>query len=237
MASSSVIREIAELRNRTHVFRDRAHAGTVLAELLVEYSASDSLVLGIPAGGVPVAAEIARQLQTDLDVMPVSKALFPWTTEAGFGAVAFDGTEWINQDVVTYYRLSNEVVAQAIEQAREKVRRRLQRFRGNRLFPELAGRTVILIDDGVAAGSTLRAAIAAVRKHNAAHLVVATPTGHDQAVFAIAREVDVVFCANIRGGYTFAVASAYENWTDVTDDEVATILGGNSVLAGQEQGN
>ncbi|MGQ0656795.1 MAG: phosphoribosyltransferase [Chromatiales bacterium] len=224
--TSTVVHDLPALRDRAPVFRDRAHAGEILASMLEARDNTDAFVLGIPAGGVPVAAEIARRLYLALDVLPVSKLLLPWNTESGFGAVAFDGTEWINEDMARYYRLNKQMVAEASEAARTKVQRRVQRFRGDRPFPALAQRAAIVVDDGVAGGSTLRAAIRALRRLGAGDIMIATPTGHTQAVYAIAHEVSAVYCANLRGGYTFAVASAYENWTDVTEDEVARSLDG-----------
>lgn len=223
--STDHIQTLTELQNRIHVFRDRAHAGEILAGMLDDYHESDALVLGIPAGGLPVAAEVAIRLGLALDVMPVNKILFPWTTESGFGAVAFDGTQWINKQLGTHYRLDEEMIKTATEEAFRKVQRRLQRFRGEQPFPELADQTVILIDDGIAAGSTIRAGIMALQKAKTGKIIIATPTAHDTSLYAIAKLVDNVYCANIRSGLSFAVADAYQLWTDVSEDEVAGILG------------
>jgi putative phosphoribosyl transferase len=188
------------------------------------FRASDAIVLAIPAGGVPVAAEIARRLALPLDLAVVSKILLPWTTESGFGAVAFDGTEWINEVDLRRLALSKEDVERSAAAAREKVARRVARLRGDRPMPALAGRPVILIDDGIAAGSTLRTAIAALRKLGARRIVAAVPTGHDRSVDLIAGLADEVYCANIRGGGRFAVADAYEQWADVSDEEALSVL-------------
>ncbi len=219
-----MIIERSDLRDTTRVFRNRTHAGEILAEMLEEFRGSDAIVLGIPAGGVPVAAEVARRLQLPLDVAVASKVLLPWTTEAGYGAVAFDGNVWINQEYVAHYGLSPATVEEGIARARAKVEQRVRRFRGDRPMPELRGRAVILVDDGLAAGSTLRAAISAVKKAGAGRIIVAVPTGHAHAVKSIAREVEALYCANIRSGLRFAVADAYENWTDVDEAEVDALL-------------
>jgi putative phosphoribosyl transferase len=188
------------------------------------FRASDAIVLAIPAGGVPVAAEIARRLALLLDLAVVSKILLPWTTESGFGAVAFDGTEWINEVDLRRLALSKEDVERSAAAAREKVARRVARLRGDRPMPALADRPVILVDDGIAAGSTLRTAIAALRKLGGRRIVAAVPTGHDRSVDLIAGLADEVYCANIRGGGRFAVADAYERWADVSDEEARSIL-------------
>jgi predicted phosphoribosyltransferase len=215
---------VPELSDRIHVFRDREHAGEVLAGMLKDHSQSDALVLGIPAGGVPVAATIATQLGLPFNILPVSKILFPWTTESGFGAVAFDGTEWINESVLQGYDLDADTVKTVIKEAHEKVQRRRQRFYGTSPLPELKDRAVIIVDDGIAAGSTIRVGILALRKAQAGKIIIAVPTGHESSIYPIAKLVDAIYCANLRGGYSFAVADAYKNWTDVSEDKVASIL-------------
>ncbi|NIP49886.1 MAG: phosphoribosyltransferase, partial [Gammaproteobacteria bacterium] len=215
-----------ELKNRTYVFRNRKDAGEKLAGMLSDFRGSDAMVLGIPAGGVPVAVHIATKLELPFDVIPVSKILFPWTTESGFGAVAFDGTEWINTDVVASGQLNTESIQSAIKSAREKVQRRAQHFRGDNPFPELKNRTVILVDDGIAAGSTMRVAILALQKQQAKKIIIAVPTGHAEALNRLADLVDGIYCANLRGGLSFAVADAYEHWTDVSEKEVMESIQG-----------
>jgi predicted phosphoribosyltransferase len=221
------IHELCELHNKAPVFRDRAHAGQALAGMLEEFQGGDVIVCAIPAGGVPVGAEIAQRLGLPLEVIPVSKILFPWTTESGFGAVSFDGTEWINRSIVRQAGMDEQTVAAQVEEARAKVRRRLQRFRGGRPFPELKGRTLIAVDDGIAAGSTMRAALAALRKQEPRRLIIAVPTAHDISLIGLAAHADAIYCANIRSGYSFAVAEAYAQWCDISDDEVTELLARN----------
>lgn len=214
------IHEREELRDHVRVFRDRAHAGEVLAGMLEKYRGGNALLLAIPAGGVPVAVEIATRLGLACDAVPVSKILFPWTTESGFGAVAFDGSEWLNEDSIRSFRLDAESIRAATARARDKVNRRIVKFRGTRPLPLLHDRTVILVDDGIAAGSTVRAAVLALTRAGAGQIVIATPTAHDIALYSLAPMVDAIYCANIRTGLSFAVADAYRRWTDVSDDEV-----------------
>ena len=205
-------------------FRDRAAAGRELARLLERYRSSPALVLAIPSGGVPVAAEIAAALGLPLDAVPVSKVLLPWTSESGYGAVAFDGSVWIDDAARERWSLSPLHIEKGIADARAKVERRNARLRGARAFPEVAGRPLILVDDGIAAGSTMRTAIAALRKHDPAEIVVAVPTAHESALAAIGMLADQVCCPDVRGGFRFAVADAYEIWRDLTEDEVAAML-------------
>ena len=217
------IHDLSELRNRVQVFRDRAHAGDMLAGMLSGFRGSGALVLGIPAGGVPVAATVATTLGLELDAAVVSKILLPWTTEAGYGAVAFDGSTWIDRRAVVRFGLTDAEVLEGTEKARAKVVRRVALLRGGRAL-DVAGRTVILVDDGIAAGSTLRAAIAALRGQGVARLVVAVPTGHGRSLADLVDDVDALYCANVRHGVSFAVADAYQAWRDVAEDEVVEAL-------------
>lgn len=216
--------DIPALRDNAPVFRDRSHAGAVLADLLDTLRQSDAIVLAIPAGGVPVAAEVAKRLAAPLEVAVVSKILLPWTTEAGYGAIAWDGSLWVNEEDARYYHLTEEQIAAGVAEARVKVQRRCARLRGNRPMPALAGCTAILVDDGIAAGSTMRAAIGALRRLGAGRIIAAAPTGHERSVRALAELADAVCCANLRGGSRYAVADAYEQWRDVTEDEAAQTL-------------
>jgi putative phosphoribosyl transferase len=205
-------------------FHDRAAAGHELAKMLGEFRGTDALVLAIPAGGVPVAAAIARSLGLALDVAPVSKVLFSWTTESGYGAVAFDGSVWLDPAIMERHGVGEAESKKALAEARAKVERRLKRLRAGRAQLAVQGRTVILVDDGIAAGSTMRAAIAALRRQGAARVVVAVPTAHESALAAISKLADEAHCVNIRGGYRFAVADAYEEWRDLPDDEIEKLL-------------
>ena len=229
--TSGKVFEIPELRDRTGVFADRAEAGRTLAGMLEQYRDSDALVLAIPAGGVPVAAEVARELGLELDVAVVSKITLPWNTEAGYGAVAFDGSVSLNRALIASAGLTPQQVDRGIAQTTEKVRRRVRELRGDRPLPDVTGRTVILVDDGLASGYTMRVAADAVR--GAGRVIVAIPTAHADSIGRVLEAVDAVYCCNIRGGYSFAVASAYRHWYDVGLDEVRRILGGAGSRSGR----
>jgi putative phosphoribosyl transferase len=228
--TSPIIIERPELRDRTRVFRNRAHAGEVLAAMLSSYSKTDAIVLAIPAGGVPVAAAIAEKLKIALDVAVVSKITLPWNIEAGYGAVAFDGTMRLNEDLMPRLGLGKGQIQQGVKQTTQKVMRRVKRFRGDQPFPDLAKRQAIIVDDGLASGFTMLTAIEALRKAGARHLLVAVPTGHANSLPRMAAEVEVLYCANIRTGFSFAVADAYEEWTDVTEEEAIALYKGNRGL-------
>lgn len=212
------------LRDRAPVFADRAAAGRHLAQMLKIHRGGGALVAAIPAGGVPVAAEVASRLELELEVLPVSKILLPWNTESGFGAVAFDGSVWVNEALVRQLGLSPDAVKRSTAAARAKVERRLDVLRLGRPLPELGKRSVIVIDDGIAAGSTMRAAISALRRLGAGKVIVAVPTAHLDSLKIVALIADEVWCANVRGGLSYAVADAYEHWYDLSDGEITALL-------------
>jgi predicted phosphoribosyltransferase len=216
--------ERPELRNRVQVFRDRAHAGTVLAEMLQELRGTGALLLAVPAGGVPVAAAVAQRLELDLDVAVVSKITLPWNTEAGYGAVAWDGTVRINRGLAAGVGLGEQEIRAGVEGTTDKVRRRVDRLRGGRQWPVLQGRPIVLIDDGLASGFTMLVAVVALEAAGADRPLVAVPTAPAGTVAKIADRAEAVICANVREGRPFAVADAYESWSDVTEDEAAALL-------------
>jgi putative phosphoribosyl transferase len=216
--------DLAELRDRVQVFRDRAEAGKILASMLDSYGNTDAIVLGIPAGGVPVAAVIAAHLHFPLDVLVVSKITLPWNTEAGYGAVAFDGTTRLNDNLLPHIGLSEQEIQQGIQKTLHKVAHRAKNLRGKRAFPDLSKQPVIVVDDGLASGFTLLVGVEALRKARASQVIVAVPTGHWDTVQMMAHQVEAVYCANIRKGQSFAVADAYQRWSDVSDEEVVRII-------------
>lgn len=216
--------ELAHLRNCVGVFRDRSHAGQVLADMLVSFRHSDCLVLGIPAGGVPVAAEIARRLTLPLDVAVVSKITLPWNSESGFGAVAFDGSVHLNEELLPHLQLSPVDIDDSVAKTTAKVKGRVKRLCGQRPHPCLTGRTLILVDDGLASGFTMQVAIETLRKQGAGRIIVAVPTAHAKAAEKIRAHAVELYCANLRQGWSFAVADAYQDWYDVDDTEVSRVL-------------
>ena len=221
---TSNIIDLPELREQTHVFEDRTHAGQVLSRMLTADDKQAGIILAVPAGGVPIGVVMAEKTGLDFDVAVVSKITLPWNTEAGYGAVAFDGTVKLNKDMVRRVNLTAEDVEKGIEKTTAKVARRVQKLRGRQPFPDLGNRSAILVDDGLASGFTMRVAVAALRNAGARRIVVAVPTGHHRSAEMIAREVEKLYCANIRGGLSYAVAGAYRHWSDVAEEDVVKIL-------------
>jgi len=220
----SNIIDLPELREQTHVFKDRIHAGQILAKMLGADDTRAGIILAIPAGGVPVGVVMAETTGLDFDVAVVSKITLPWNTEAGYGAVAFDGTVKLNKDMLRRVNLTAEEVKQGIEKTTAKVARRVTKLRGSQPLPDLENRSAILVDDGLASGFTMRVAVEALRNAGAGRIVVAVPTAHRHSAEMIAREVEALYCANIRGGLSYAVASAYRHWSDVAEEDVVKIL-------------
>lgn len=220
----SNIIDLPELRGRTHVFQNRAHAGQVLAGMLVADDWHAGIILAVPAGGVPVGVVMAEKTGLDFDVAVISKITLPWNTEAGYGAVAFDGTVKLNNDLMLRVNLTAEDVKKGIEKTTAKVMRRVQNLRGQKPFPDLGDRSAILVDDGLASGFTMRVAVTALRNAGARRIVVAVPTGHRRSAEMISQEVETLYCANVRGGFSYAVASAYQHWSDVAEEDVENIL-------------
>ena len=214
------IYDLEQYRERTRVFRNRVHAGDVLAHMLNPFTQDLQIVLGIPAGGVPVGAVVAETLNSPFDIAVVSKITLPWNTEAGYGAVAFDGTVRLNENLTARIGLSAAQIQQGIEKTTAKVNRRLAKLRKERPFPSLSEHHTILVDDGLASGFTMLVAVEALRNAGADHIIVAVPTAHKESLDFIMSNVDAVFCPNIRSGLHYAVADAYERWSDVDESEV-----------------
>lgn len=222
--ADATIVDLPRMRERAPVFRDRTHAGETLAGMVEHLEFSDPIVLAIPAGGLPVASTMTEELGWPLDVAVVSKITLPWNTEAGYGAVAFDGTLRLNEAMIDRSGLSDDEVGAGIESTRRKVASRVARLREGWPALDLRARAAILVDDGLASGFTMRVAIEAVRKLDPGSITIATPTGPAHTVTALSHRVDSVYCANVRSGIRFAVADAYERWRDVGEEEAARLL-------------
>ena len=212
------------LRDKLYVFKDRFDAGLRLAEMLSAYKESGAIVIALPAGGMPVAAVIAEKLRLQLDVAVVSKITLPWTTEAGFGAVAFDGTVLLNEHLLPGLGLSNEQIQRRITLTKEKVARRNQKLRGDKAIPDLSDKPVFLVDDGIASGITMQTAVKAIKKLNPGRIMIAVPTAHSDSLAHLTGMADDIYCANVRSSFSFAVADAYKEWHDLGESETAEIL-------------
>jgi predicted phosphoribosyltransferase len=205
-------------------FRDREQAGRRLGALLADrLQAHDALVLGLPRGGVPVAYEVARALHAPLDVLIVRKVGAPGQRELAMGAVASGGTLVVNRDVVAVHELSEETVLAAAESERRALESQERALRGDRPAPEVAERTIVLVDDGLATGSTMRAAVRAMRQRGAGAIVVAVPVAPPATCALLEQEADVVACLATPEPFR-AVGVWYADFEQTTDREVRELL-------------
>jgi predicted phosphoribosyltransferase len=205
------------------VFRDRQDAGRRLAAQLEKYRDRNPIVLGLPRGGVPVAFEIARELNAPLDVIVARKIGAPMQPELGIGAIAQGDVMVLDHDTIRYLGLSRDDIARAAQIEISEMRRRLEEYRGDAGLPDVSGRTVILVDDGLATGVTMIAALKAVRQGNPDRIVIAVPVCARETVRSIERmDVDVV-CASTPETFR-AVGIWYRNFTQTSDAEVIELL-------------
>ncbi len=206
-------------------FRDRTHAGRVLgARLRGGYAGSaDLLVLGLPRGGVPVAFEVARELEGQLDVFVVRKLGVPGHEELAMGALASGCIRVLNDTVVAELEIDDEMIARAVATENAELERRERAYRGDRVPVDATGRTVILVDDGLATGSTMRAAALAVREQEPERLVVAVPVAAEQICDEFRADVDEIVCALTPEPF-YAVGLWYEDFAPTSDDEVRELL-------------
>jgi predicted phosphoribosyltransferase len=219
------IREDPRLRDRVRVFRDREETGRLLAPLVSGIpDLTDPVISAIPAGGVGVGVPLALALRAPLHLAVVRKIQIPWNPEAGFGAVTWDGRVFLNQDLLPHLGLSREEVADAVARTRAGIRERIEKFTAGRRGPGFRGRDAVIVDDGLASGYTMLAAVDAIRSEAPRRILVAVPTGSQSAVHRVAASADLVLCLNTRTGSSFAVADAYREWHDLTDDEVLQLL-------------
>jgi putative phosphoribosyl transferase len=209
--------------DRRTAYRDRRDAGRELAEHLLTYSGRGALVLGIPRGGLPVAVEVASRLDADLDIVVARKLGAPDQPELAVGAVTSDGGRFLNRDVLRAVGISEAELEAVTKREMAEARRREERFREGRPPAPLEGRVVLVVDDGLATGATMRASVRALRKSSPARLVVAVPVGSEEACEALRAEADEVVCPWVPGFFG-AVGFFYENFEPTEDDEVRDIL-------------
>ncbi|MGA5464471.1 phosphoribosyltransferase [Mycobacterium sp. NPDC050041] len=211
-------------RDDRRTFRDRSEAGRVLARSLVAYrDAPGLLVLGLARGGVPVGWEVAAALRAPLDVFLVRKLGVPRWEELAMGAIATGGGMVVNDRLVRSLGISEADLQAAVERETAELARRERAYRGGRPPVELSGRTVVLVDDGIATGASMLAAVRAVRRVGPAGIVVAVPVGPTSACREIGREADDVVCATMPPGFE-AVGQVFADFHQVTDDEVRALL-------------
>jgi putative phosphoribosyl transferase len=206
------------------IYLDRIEAGKRLAEQLTDYAnRSDVLVLALPRGGVPVAFEVAQALHAPLDIFLVRKLGVPGHEELAMGAIATNGVRVLNEDVVDYLRVPSEVIESVARDEQRELERRERLYRGTRPAPDVRGRVVILVDDGLATGSTMRAAAAALRQQQPARIVVAVPVSAPQTCDEYRMGVDEIICTVTPEPFQ-AVGLWYQDFSQTTDEEVRELL-------------
>lgn len=209
---------------RRVMFPNRHQAGEVLAEELAHRPLGNPIALGIPRGGIAVAFPIAKCFACPLEALVLKKVPVPWSPEAGVGAMTVDGTLILNEPMMASLRLTPEEIKNTAQKVYQEVRRRDRLYRGERAFPDLSGRSAILVDDGLATGYTMLAAVEFVRRRGAAKIVVAAPVASDSAVQVIAPRVDELVILYVSEALTFAVADFYEDFSEMQDEEVLELL-------------
>jgi putative phosphoribosyl transferase len=213
------------------LFVDRTDAGRHLARRLRHLRGADVVVLGLPRGGVPVASEVAMDLHAPLDVIEVRKLGVPFQPEYGFGAIGEDGVRIVDDHVVRQTRLTGSQIAEVEARERVVLDRRVSQLRGDYPPVPLAGRTVIIVDDGIATGSTARAACLVARARGARRVILAVPVGSVEGTAALRRDADEVVCVHTPARF-FAIGEWYDDFSQVTDEEVTILLGKAAALAG-----
>lgn len=210
------------------VFRDRRHAGQVLAAALERYTDDDVVVLALPRGGVPIAFEVAARLGAPLDVYLVRKLGVPGHEELAMGAIASGGVQVLSDDLIARLGIGAEAIARVAARERDELARREQEYRGERPPLAVAGRTVILIDDGLATGATMKAAVAGLRKLGPRRIVVAVPVASPEACAEVGALVDEIVCLVTPTPF-WGVGNWYDDFSQTSDDEVRTLLAPMSV--------
>lgn len=205
-------------------FHDRRHAGEVLAQELSAYAGrSGVIVLALPRGGVPVAYEVAVALGVPLDIFIVRKLGLPGHEELAIGAIASGGIRVLNEDIICAFNIPEDMLNRITQQELQELQRREQSYRGDRSAPDIRDRTVILIDDGLATGASMRAAVTGLRAQHPARIVIAVPTAARETCDAFKSEVDEIVCVITPEPFG-GVGRWYENFSQTTDEQVRAFL-------------
>jgi putative phosphoribosyl transferase len=219
-----------EVSKMTIRLRNRTEAGQMLASLLTDYAnRPDVLVLGLPRGGVPVAFEVAKALNVPLDICLVRKLGVPGHKELAMGAIASGGVRILNYDVVSWLGISSKTIDEVAAREQRELERRDRVYRGDRPQPDVSDRTIILVDDGIATGSTIRAAIVILQQQQPEQIVVAVPVAPAQTCKELKSEVDKVVCLMTPEPF-YAIGLWYENFEQTTDEEVRELLAKSLVI-------
>lgn len=205
------------------LFRDRVEAGRLLVRDLKELKGKEVVVLAIPRGGVIVANEVARALKSPLDLIIPRKVGAPGNPELAIGAVTQDGAALIDKDTIRMLGVSEKYLEDEVKSQVEEIRRRMKKYRGERPYPTFKDKVVVIVDDGVATGYTMKAAIRSVRREHPASVWVAVPVGPPESIEELSKEADRVVCLRMPEPF-FAIGQFYERFDQVEDDELLQIL-------------
>ena len=206
-----------------NLFRDRVEAGKRLASALIDFAGKDAIVLAIPRGGVVVGFEVARVLDVPLDVIIPRKIGAPDNPELAIGAMTEDGTIILDESLVKYLRVPGDYIKEESERQKLEIERRLKLYRGDVAYPSLKNRDVIIVDDGIATGSTMKAALASIRKRGAKRIAVAIPVGPPSTIRELEEDADRVVCLYTPEAF-YAIGQFYEDFAQTTDEEVIELL-------------
>lgn len=212
------------LSGKKAVFENRRDAGKKLAEKLSAYRGTGTLVLGIPNGGLPTAMELALGLDAELDLIISRKIPIPLRPEVGCGAVTDDGTVILNQEMMQKFGLTQDMVNEQVSQVTANIRKRTLVYRGNRPPCIISNKTVILVDDGLASGFTMMAAVESVRRRRPGYLIVAVPAASEAALSQLVKYADRVVTLATSNAHEFYLADFYEVWHDLTEEEALRCL-------------
>lgn len=221
--STEYMARLVELRGMVALFADRTEAGEELAALLDAHDVVADLVLAVPRGGLPVGRVVADRLGVPLDVVVARKVGAPQNPELALGAVAADGSVWSNDDLVSSGGMSPEYLEDAIEREREAAQETVRRYRGTDSPPDLAGKRIVVVDDGVATGATAFACLRQVRRAGAAHVTFAAPVGPPRTIERLRTEADAVVCVATPPSFS-AVSAFYDNFEQVPDERAMASL-------------
>ena len=208
------------------LFENRRDAGRKLAGKLSDYMGKSALVLAIPNGGVPVGLEVARALKADFDVIICRKIAIPFNPEAGLGAIADDGTVFINEELVRRLNLTGSQINYEASRVKEEIKRRSKLYRGERPLPLVMNKGVIIVDDGLASGFTMTAAVESIKRRRPREVIAAVPVGSVTAVEQVSRIADRLVTVAVGVMPRFAIADFYRSWHDLSADEVVRLLEG-----------